>query len=349
MNNSPLPDPTVDPLAYLTSLPKVELHVHLEGSIPAPTLLKLAEKHGISLPAATPQELRQWLQFRDFPHFGEVYQTISRCIQTPEDIELLAYEFLQEQARQHIDHTEFTFTAWTHLRNWQLPYNEQFAALHQARQRAERDFGVTSLVIVDIPRDAATPQEAVALTEQLLQSRPYGVAALGLGGYEVGSPAGKFHAAFALARAAGLPCILHAGETEGAPSIWEALEQGYSLRIGHGVRCLEDERLVDYLREHQIPLEVCPTSNVCLKVARSFAEHPLPLLLAKDLYVTLNSDDPALFGASLTDEYLNSHHQLGLSLPTLKQLSYNALDASLLSAAEKQALRRKWSSYSSGG
>lgn len=194
---------------------------------------------------------------------------------------------------------------------------------------------------MDIPRDAATPQQVVALTEQLLQSRPYGVAALGLGRYEVGSPAGKFHEAFALAHAAGLPCILHAGETEGAPSLWEVLEQGYSLRIGHGVRCLEDERLAAYLREHQIPLEVCPTSNVCLKVARSFAERPLPLL-AKGLYVTLNSDDPALFGTSLTDEYLNSHHQLGLSLPTLKQLSHNALDASLLSEAEKQALRGKW-------
>lgn len=342
MNDLRLPVPSADPVAYLTTLPKVELHVHLEGSIPAQTLLKLARKHGISLPATTPQQLLKWLQFRDFPHFGEVYQTISRCIQTPEDIELLTYEFLREQARQHIDHTEFTFTAWTHLRNWQLPYAEQFAALHQARQRAERDFGVTSLAIVDIPREAATPQEAVVLTEQILQNRVYGVAALGLGGYEVGSPAGKFHEAFALARAMNLPCILHAGETEGAQSIWEALEQGHSLRIGHGVRCLEDERLVDYLREHQIPLEVCPTSNVCLKVAKSFAEHPLPLLLAEGLYVTLNSDDPALFGASLTDEYLNSHRVLGLSLATLKQLSYHALTASLLSEAEKQALRQKW-------
>lgn len=113
MNGLPLPVPLANPVAYLTALPKVELHVHLEGSIPVQTLLQLAETHGVRLPAATPQELRKWLEFRDFPHFGEVYQTISRCIQTPEDIELLTYEFLREQARQHIDHTEFTFTAWT--------------------------------------------------------------------------------------------------------------------------------------------------------------------------------------------------------------------------------------------
>ncbi len=264
----------------LLRLHKVELHVHLEGAIPAATLHALARRHGVRLPARTEAEVTTWLQFRDFPHFAQVYQAISRCIQTAEDVEQLTYEFLREQARQAIWHTEFTFTAWTHFRNWGLPYAEQFAALHQARQRAERDFGVSSLVIVDIPRGDASPQQGLVVAEQALLARSCGVAALGLGGYEVGNPVAPYRAAFALAREAGLPCVLHAGETAGPASIWEALETGHSRRIGHGVRCLEDERLVAYLREHCIPLEVCPTSNVCLKVVDHYAAHPLPTLLA---------------------------------------------------------------------
>jgi adenosine deaminase len=323
-------------------MPKVELHVHLEGAIPTSTLLTLAHRHGVQLPGRTEAELASWLQFRDFPHFAEIYQTISRCIQTPEDLETLAYEFLREQARQSIWHTEFTFTAWTHFRNWGLPYAEQFAALHQARQRAERDFGVSSLVIVDILRGDSTPAEGLVVAEQAARARHYGVAALGLGGYELGNPVASYRAAFDLAKEAGLPCVLHAGETAGPASIWEALEAGHSLRIGHGVRCLEDEALVAHLRTHRIPLEVCPSSNVCLKVVPDYAAHPLPRLLAEGLYVTLNSDDPALFSTTLTEEYQKSHQLLGLPVATLAQLAQNALDASLLTPAQQVALQARY-------
>lgn len=180
------------------------------------------------------------------------------------------------------------------------------------------------------------------MAEQALLARSCGVAALGLGGYEVGNPAAPYRAAFALAHEAGLPCVLHAGETAGPASIWEALETGHSLRIGHGVHCLEDDRLMAYLREHRIPLEVCLTSNVCLKVVDHYAAHPLPALLAQGLYVTLNSDDPALFGTSLTEEYYKSHQWLGLSLATLTQLAQNALAASLLPQAQQARLQARY-------
>jgi len=335
------------PADYFLQLPKVELHVHLEGAIPVTTLLALAARHGIALPAHTEAGLADWLEFRGFPHFAEVYQTISRCIRTPDDLETLTYEFLREQARQRIWHTEFTFTAWTHFRNWGLPYAEQFAALHQARQRAERDFGVSSLVVVDIPRGYANPAEALTMTEQALLARSLGVAALGLGGYEVGNPVAPYRASFALAHEAGLPCILHAGETEGPTSIWEALEAGHSRRIGHGVRCLEDPALVAHLREQRIPLEVCPSSNVCLKVVDAYAAHPLPRLLAEGLYVTLNSDDPALFGTTLSEEFEKAHRLLGLSLTEIGLLTQNALDASLLTPTQRDALRDRYSQEAS--
>jgi adenosine deaminase len=166
------------------------------------------------------------------------------------------------------------------------------------------------------------------------------VVALGLGGAEVGHPPEKFAAAFARARAAGVPLVLHAGETVGPASIWGALEQG-SVRVGHGVRCLEDPALVSELRERRIPLEVCPTSNVCLGVVPSFAEHPLPRLLDAGLYVTLNSDDPPMFNTTLTDEYLAAAATFALDRPAIEALVLNAARATLLPPAAAAALEAR--------
>lgn len=333
-------EPTQD-LLYLRSMPKVELHVHLEGSIPPGTLLKLARKYNHPIGSWTENQLTNWFRFRDFPHFANSYMTICKCIRTPEDIELLTYEFLQGQAKQNILHTEFTFTAWIYHKNRQIPYPEQFAAIYQGRLRAERDFGTKSLVIVDIPRGFATAEEGLTMTEQVVQARNFGVVALGLGGYEVGNPVAFYKESFDLARSVDFPCILHAGETEGAASIWEALLTGNSIRIGHGVRCLEDPALVTYLRKHRIPLEVCPTSNVCLNVVDRYKAHPLRELIDQGLIVTLNSDDPALFSTTLTDEYIKSHQQLDLSIDTLTQLVHNAVTVSMLGPDEKQTLYRQ--------
>jgi adenosine deaminase len=169
-----------------------------------------------------------------------------------------------------------------------------------------------------------------------------GVIALGLGGPEVGHPPEKHAAAFDYAWSHGLPCILHAGETDGAQSIWGAIRAGKTLRIGHGVRCLEDPALVDYLREHQTPLEVSPTSNVRLKAFPSLAEHALPKLLAEGLYVTLNSDDPPMFGTTLTDEYLKCAETFNWDAETVEKLVFNALHVSLLPDAKKSALEREF-------
>jgi len=147
-----------------------------------------------------------------------------------------------------------------------------------------------------------------------------------------------FERAFAVARDAGLPSVPHAGETEGAASIWGALRALNAVRIGHGVRCLEDAELVAELRERQIPLEVCPTSNVCLGVAPSFAEHPLPRLLDAGLYVTINSDDPPMFGTTLTDEYLKAADAFGFGAGEVRDLVVMAAEASLLPPEDKARL-----------
>jgi len=190
---------------------------------------------------------------------------------------------------------------------------------------------------IDYPRHL-DPDEFVGVAHWAVDNMDRGVSALGLGGPEVGYPPELFERAFAVAKEAGLPSVPHAGETEGAASIRGALHALYAVRIGHGVRCLEDADLVAELRERQIPLEVCPTSNVCLGVAPSFAEHPLPRLLDAGLNVTLNSDDPPMFGTTLTDEYLKAAAAFGLGAGDVRDLVVRAADATLLPRPDKARL-----------
>lgn len=325
---------------FIQAMPKVELHVHLEGSIRPETLLQLARRHQVALPADNLTDLKAWYVFRDFPHFAEVYQTLSKCIRTPEDIEFITREFLIGQAEQNIRHSEATFTALTHYRNVGLTFDQQLAAINRARDWAEHELNTGLLMIFDIPREFASPEEALQLAQWLSSRRPEGVAALGLGGYEVDFPVEKYRTAFEWAAQAGYTTVLHAGETAGAPSIWSALQLGRSVRIGHGVRCLEDPLLVQHLRDRQIPLEVCPTSNVCLRVVEDLASHPLPQLLAENLYVTINSDDPPMFNTTLTDEFVRVTQQFGFTKDDLQRFVLNALRAALLPAERKAALEK---------
>lgn len=334
---------------FIRAMPKVELHVHLEGSIRPETLLRLARRNRVELPYYTVQELREWYTFRDFPHFVQIYVKISSCLKTADDIELIAREFLEGQAEQNIQYTEPTYTAYTIFQHCGISFDDQFAALRRARVWAERELGVTMNVIVDIAREVK-PESAIVTAEQVIAQYGNGVCALGLGGYEVGHPPEKFRAVFERVNAAGIPCILHAGETDGADSIWGALRIGQSRRIGHGVRCLEDASLVDYLRQNQVPLEVCPTSNLCLNVPpggngrRGLEHHPIQKLMDEGLYVTLNSDDPPMFNTTLTDEYLKCADAFGWSAETCEKLVVNGIRASLLPLAEKRKLEQEYRS-----
>lgn len=321
--------------AFIRAMPKVELHVHLEGAIRPETLLKLARRNNVPLPYENVDDLRQWYVFRDFPHFVEIYVKISSCVRTADDLELIAREFLQGQADQNIKYTEATYTAYTIFQHCGISFDDQFAALNRARRWAEDTLGVSMNLIVDIAREV-TPEIGMVTAQEVIKNYGNGVCALGLGGYEVGHPPEKFVEAFTLAQNAGIPCVLHAGETGGAESIWSALRVGKSRRIGHGVRCLEDESLVEYLREHQVPLEVCPTSNVCLNVAPSIAQHPIQTLLDKGLYVTLNSDDPPMFNTTLTDEFLKCAEAFVWDQAVCEKLTFNALHAALLPDAVKR-------------
>lgn len=325
---------------FIRRMPKVELHVHLEGSIRPETLLALAKRNGVTLPADTIQGLRQWYQFSDFAHFIEVYFAICNCIRTPDDFELIAAEFLKHQCEQNIKYSEVIFTPYTHREH--VTFDEQLTAINRARKKAETDLGVRMGLVPDISRHMRPVEESFVVADWAAQNMGNGILALGLGGPEIGNPPEVFEPAFERARAAGLPSLPHAGETEGPQSIWGAIHALSAVRIGHGVRCLEDPQLVAFLREKQIPLDVSPSSNVCLKVVPTLADHPLPKLMEEGLLVTINSDDPAMFDTTLTDEYLRISETFGFDTTYIKQFVMNGIQASLLPIDTKHALESEF-------
>jgi adenosine deaminase len=326
---------------FITHMPKVELHVHLEGSVRPQTLLKLAGRHQVQLPETTLEGLKNWYTFRDFGHFIEIYMTISRCLRTADDIELIAREFLEGQAEQNILYSEVTFTPYNQFLTNRLAFHEQLAAVNRARAWGEKELGVRMGIIVDIPR-SVSPAEGEIIAVWVLEGYGAGVIALGLGGPESGNPPEKFRTAFDRVRRAGVPRILHAGETEGPQSIWSALQVADSRRIGHGVRAVEDAGLLAYLREKQIPLEVCPSSNICLKIFPSMAAHSLPRLMQAGLYVTINSDDPPMFNTTLTDEFLLGQKCFNWGQDVIQQLILNAVKATLLPVEERALMLQEF-------
>jgi aminodeoxyfutalosine deaminase len=326
---------------FIERMPKVELHVHLEGSVQPQTLLKLASRHNIVLPADNLESLREWYTFRDFNHFLDIYMAISSCLRTVEDIELITREFLVGQAEQNIIYSEVTFTPYNQYLTNGLGFHEQMDAINRAREWGEREVGVRMGIIMDIPRQV-TSSEGDVIANWAVERYGDGLVGLGLGGPELGNPPQKFQSAFDQVRTSGIPCILHAGEIDGTTSIWSAIEVADSQRIGHGVRAIEDKYLMNFLRDKQIPLEVCPTSNICLKVFPSMAEHSLPQLLEQGLYVTINSDDPPMFNTTLTNEYIICQKTWNWNREIIEQLVLNALDVTLMSRDEKKKMQYEY-------
>jgi aminodeoxyfutalosine deaminase len=324
---------------YIRAMPKVELHIHLEGSVQPETLFDLAQRHHIALPVSSVAELAAWYTFRDFNHFLDIFTIICQCLRAPEDFTRITYEYGQSMARQNIRYAEVTWTPYTHVCQFSdIPWSDLLAAIDAGREQAQQDFGVDMRWIPDIARcftDTADPVVDWLLSDE---AGAAGVVALGLGGPEVGYPPELFESAFEKARAGGLHSNPHAGETVGPESVWGAIRALKAERIGHGVRSIEDPALMAHLAEHQLPLEVNPTSNLCLRVYPSYQDHPLRRLIEAGVCVTINSDDPALFNTTLNDEYSHAVQDCGLSVSQLEQTALNAVRASYLPADEKQAM-----------
>ncbi|MSP12075.1 MAG: adenosine deaminase [Chloroflexi bacterium] len=326
--------------SYLQAAPKAELHVHLEGSILPATLLTLARRNAVDLPADTVAGLQSWFSYRDFHHFIEIYVTITRCLKSVADYELITYEFGAEMARQHVRYAEATFSPSTHA--WLgVPAAIFLAGLAQGRRRAQQEFGVTINWVFDLVRNAS-PQgrarHADYTTQVAIEGQEIGVVALGLGGLETGNPPEDYQPWFDKARAAGLHSAPHAGELAGPDSIWGALRSLTAERIGHGVRAIEDPALVAYLAANAIPLEVNPTSNIRLGVYPDLESHPLRRLYDAGVILTVNSDDPPLFNTTLNDEIATLPVPFGFTLAEIDEILLNGVRHAFLPPERKIAL-----------
>lgn len=327
---------------YIQAAPKAELHVHLEGSIRPETLLSLARRNHVALPVETLAEMQDWFRYRDFTHFMEIYIAVSRCLKTAADYEQITYEFGADMARQHIRYAEVTFSPCTHRFSLHVPQEVFFTGLTRGRERAHKDFGVEIAWVFDIVRNGtqgASNTESADYTLAIArEGMSAGVIALGLGGGEVGYPPELFTKWFEQARADGLHSAPHAGELVGPASIWGAIRCLGAERIGHGVRAIEDPDLVTYLREKQLPLEVCPSSNLRLGVYPSLESHPLAQLYRAGVPLTVNTDDPPLFNTTLNDEFELLPQIFPGELETINTLLLNGIRQSFLPSDRKAAL-----------
>ncbi|MBV7336985.1 adenosine deaminase [Chloroflexi bacterium TSY] len=343
---------------FIQSMPKAEIHIHLEGAIEPETVLELAGRHQMldQLPSGDVAGLQRWFTFTDFPHFVEIYFLISNLLRTPEDFALIVHRCGADMAAQNIRYRELTFTPYTHtdLLDKGLTIDDLLAGLDVGRQQAKDEFGVEMRWVFDVPRNASFPEDgeqrydprpAERTLEYALQGQAHGVVGFGLGGYEVGAPPEPFAHVIPAAKEAGLRSVPHAGETMGADSVWGAVTELVADRIGHGVRAMEDPALLNLLKERQIPLEINPTSNVCLHVYRRLAEHPFPHLDRMGLFVTVNSDDPPLFNTTLCQEYEVLATEFGYNEHDLGRIARNAFVASGAETELKRALLTEFDAW----
>lgn len=325
----------------LQAMPKVEIHVHLEGAMDAETIYEMAQRNAVALPAASLAEWKKFYEFIDFDHFIEVYTAASRCMKSPDDFALMVERFLAHQARQNIRYSE-AFVSVSHQLD-KLPADDLLDALAVGADAGQAKYGSRVRFIADIARHLPHTQGRVL--EFALRGRDKGlILGLGLGGKEVGHPPEHFADTFAEARQQGLRVVAHAGETAGPVSVRGALNALAAERIGHGTRCLEEPALVEELQARQTPLEVCPQSNYCLGIVPRGAPHPIRRMFDAGLYCTLNSDDPPMFATDLNREYEMLAEQ-GFSWDELWRLNLNTLEACFLDAGEKATYRGEWQRF----
>jgi aminodeoxyfutalosine deaminase len=321
---------------WLRSLPKTELHLHLEGTVTPETLVELSQRNDDQ--PMTLEEARALYHYTDFTGFLLAFKAVSERLRTPEDYELITYRMLQRLAAQGVVHAEAYVSVGVVYYWRRIEFEPLFHAMEAGRVRAEQEFGITLYWIFDAVRHFG-PEEAARVFRKAAELRPEwpSIVGIGIGGDERRTGAEPFRELFQEARDAGLRLTAHAGETMGPESIWAALNIG-AERIGHALSAQLDPDLMEVLAERQVPLEICVTSNLRTGCCPTLEEHPVRRYFDAGLMVTLNSDDPAMFESDLQDEYRVAHDAFGFTAEHLRELAANSIEASFLPAVRKVAL-----------
>jgi aminodeoxyfutalosine deaminase len=316
---------------FIAGLPKAELHVHHVGSASPRIVAELAERHPAAGVPTDTDELREFFAFRDFAHFIDVYLSVVDLIRTPEDVRMLTYEVARDMSvGQRLRYAELTCTPYTSVVRG-IPIEAYTEAIEDARVAAERDFGLVMRWIYDIPGESGIPA-AEATVSYALDHAPDALVGFGLGGPEIGVPRPQFQPHFDAARAAGLRSVPHAGETTGPETVWDAVRLLGAERIGHGTSSATDPALLEHLADAGIVLEVCPTSNIATRAVATMDEHPLRTFVEAGVPVTINSDDPPMFGTTLNGEYAVAADLLGLDEGGVADLARSAVRGSFAPA-----------------
>jgi adenosine deaminase len=324
--------------AYLREIPKAELHMHLEGSLEPELMFALARRNGVTLPYRSVEAVRQAYVFSNLQSFLDIYYAGCRVLLHEQDFYDLTWAYLTRAAAQGVRHAEVFFDPQTHTDRG-VPFETVVTGIRRALLDGQQRLGASTKLILCFLRHLSA-EAAMETLEQALLYKDW-IVAVGLDSSEVGYPPERFRAVFDRARDEGFLAVAHAGE-EGPPEyIWQALDLLKASRIDHGVRCIEDARLIQRLVAEQVPLTVCPLSNVKLGVFPSLAQHNLKKLLDLGLCATVNSDDPAYFGGYIAQNFEGAQAALNLSRDDIHRLARNSFQASFLSPEEKRGFMRE--------
>jgi aminodeoxyfutalosine deaminase len=320
----------LEPSRFIVSLPKAELHLHLEGSIEPATLLELRQRH--SMDGASLAEVEQLYNYKDFAGFLSAFKDVTGHLRAPEDYELITYRLMERLKAQNVLHAEVILSVGVCL--WRKQdFAAIFEGLERGRQRGEKDFGVSLLWIFDAIRQFGA-EKAQSVLDLAIRFRDRNVVAFGIGGDERAGPPEWFAGVYTRGAEAGLHLTAHAGESAGPESIWGALNLR-AERIGHGLTAEQDPELIEELAERQVPIEICVTSNLRTGCCVELAQHPVRRYFDQGLMLTLNSDDPAMFRTSLVEEYALVQEAFGFTDEHLRELARNSFEASFLPAEKK--------------
>lgn len=331
--------------SFIQSLPKAELHLHLEGSVEPGTLAELSRRHNTPLPTEnnrydirgsgdvlSEDDVRRLYSYKDFNGFMLAFKSVTERLRTAEDYELITYRLMQKLRQQNIMHAEVYVSVGV-IRWRGQDFEPIFEGMERGRERGQRDFGVSLLWIFDAVRHFG-PEAAAEVFDLAARYVDRNVVGIGIGGDERRGPAEWFRDLYKKAADQGLRLTAHAGETTGPESVWSALNIGVE-RIGHGLSIAQDPELVEVLAHKQVPVEICLSSNLRTGVCAGFSEHPVKSFFDEGLMVTLNTDDPAMFQTSLNREYQIAMEQFGFSREQLREIARNSFEASFLPVEKK--------------
>ncbi|WP_057830424.1 adenosine deaminase [Colwellia sp. TT2012] len=320
---------------FIQSLPKVELHLHIEGTLEPELMLALAKRNHIDIPFNSIAEVRDAYNFHNLQSFLDIYFQGANVLINEQDFFELTWAYLLRCQVDNVVHTEIFFDPQAHTQRG-ICFDTVVNGIHRALIKGTTELGISSKLIMCFLRHL--DEESAFKTLAQAQDHQDKIIAVGLDSTEVGHPAAKFERVFKQAIKQGFLTVAHAGEEGPASNIHEALRLLHITRIDHGVRCTEDEELVKQLVSERIPLTVCPLSNIKLKVFERMEQHNIVALLRKGVCVTINSDDPAYFGGYMTDNFLAVNRALPMSKVEIAQFTFNAIAASFISKSEKQRL-----------